>query len=100
MFARAPVAVPAGADFVVEGTVYFVLFGAEDGGEEVGHFDGWGVSWGGIGGLFCWMVEVERCEVGRLNVFGGDFVTRCAWLCYCYRVVSDYYYFIQMTKNV
>ena len=33
MFARAAVAVAAGADFVVEGAVDFVLFGAEDGGE-------------------------------------------------------------------
>lgn len=29
----AAVAVPAGADFVVEGAVHFVLLGAEDGGE-------------------------------------------------------------------
>ena len=33
MFARAAVAVAAGADFVVEGAVYFVLLCAEDGGE-------------------------------------------------------------------
>lgn len=32
VFARAAVAVSAGADFVVEGAVDFVLFGAEDGG--------------------------------------------------------------------
>ena len=32
VFARTPVAVAAGADFVVEAAVYFVLFGAEDGG--------------------------------------------------------------------
>ncbi len=37
MFARAAVAMAAGADFVVEGTVDFVLFGAEDGGEVVCH---------------------------------------------------------------
>jgi len=33
VFARTAVAVPAGADFVVETAVYFVLFRAEDGGE-------------------------------------------------------------------
>ena len=33
VFARTAVAVSAGADFVVETAVYFVLFGAEDGGE-------------------------------------------------------------------
>ena len=38
MFAGTAVAVAAGADFVVEGTVDFVLFGAEDGGEVVGHY--------------------------------------------------------------
>lgn len=38
VLARAPVAVPAGADLVVEGAVDFVLLRAEDGGEEVGHF--------------------------------------------------------------
>ena len=37
MLARAAVAVPAGADFVVEGAVDFVLLGTEDGGEIVGH---------------------------------------------------------------
>ena len=39
MLARAAVAVAAGADLVVEGTVDFVLLGAEDGGEVVGHFE-------------------------------------------------------------
>ena len=33
MFATAPIAVSAGADFVVEGAIYFVLLCAEDGGE-------------------------------------------------------------------
>ena len=37
MLARAAVAVPAGADFVVEGAVDFVLLCAKDGGEVVGH---------------------------------------------------------------
>ena len=37
VFARAAVAVAAGADFVVETAVDFVLFCAEDGGEVVGH---------------------------------------------------------------
>lgn len=37
VLARAPVAVPAGADFVVEAAVYFVLLGSEDGGEVVRH---------------------------------------------------------------
>ena len=39
VFARAAVAVAAGADFVVEGAVDFVLLGAEDGGEVVGHLE-------------------------------------------------------------
>jgi len=42
VFAGAAVAVAAGADFVVEGAVYFVLLCAEDGGEIVRHF------WGGV----------------------------------------------------
>jgi hypothetical protein len=37
--------VPAGADFVVEGAVDFVLLRAEDGGEVVGHGGGGGVVW-------------------------------------------------------
>jgi hypothetical protein len=37
VFARAAVAVAAGADFVVEGAVDFVLLRTEDGGEVVGH---------------------------------------------------------------
>ena len=40
VLARAAVAVSTGADLVVEGTVYFVGFGAEDGGEVVGHVEG------------------------------------------------------------
>lgn len=40
MFPAAAVAVAARADLVVEGAVDFVLLRAEDGGEEVGHFDG------------------------------------------------------------
>ena len=36
VFARASVAMPACADFVVEATVYFVLFGTEDGREVAG----------------------------------------------------------------
>lgn len=40
VFSRAAVSVAAGADLVVEGTVYFVGFGAEDAGEVVGHCDG------------------------------------------------------------
>ena len=47
VFATAAVAVAAGADFVVEGAVYFVLFCAEDGGEVVSHGL---VVWGGEGG--------------------------------------------------
>ena len=43
VFARAAVAVAAGADFVVEGAVDFVLFRAEDGGEVVGHV--WSGGW-------------------------------------------------------
>ena len=40
MLARTPVAVAAGADFVVEGAVDFVLLCAEDGGEVLGHDEG------------------------------------------------------------
>lgn len=36
MLARAAVAMPTCADFVVKAAVYFVLFGAEDGGEIAG----------------------------------------------------------------
>lgn len=36
VLAAAAVAVPAGANFVVEGAVYFVLLRAEDGGEVAG----------------------------------------------------------------
>ena len=42
MLARAAVAMSTGADFVVETAVDFVLFGAEDGCEIVGHDDGFG----------------------------------------------------------
>jgi hypothetical protein len=41
VLARAAVAVAAGADFVVEGAVYFVLLRAEDGGEVVRHSGSW-----------------------------------------------------------
>lgn len=37
VFPGAAIAVSAGADFVVEGAVYFIGFGAEDAGEVVGH---------------------------------------------------------------
>lgn len=37
VFSTAAVAVAAGADFVVETAIYFVLLCAEDGGEVVGH---------------------------------------------------------------
>lgn len=37
MLARAAVAVPAGTNFVIEGTVDLVGFGAEDRGEVVRH---------------------------------------------------------------
>ncbi len=40
VFSRAAVAVPACADFVIEGAVYFVGFSAEDAGEVVGHGEG------------------------------------------------------------
>jgi len=40
VFARTAVAVAAGADLVVEGTVYFVGFSTEDTGEVVRHVDG------------------------------------------------------------
>ena len=59
VFARAAVAVSAGADFVVETAVDFVLFGAEDGGEVA-------VCEGGK-----WLVELSvwgRLKTGE----GGD----------------------------
>jgi hypothetical protein len=37
MLSRAAVAVSASSDLVVEGAVDFILLGAEDGGEVVGH---------------------------------------------------------------
>ena len=40
MFSRAAVTVAAGADLVVEGAVDFVLLGAEDRGEIIGHGEG------------------------------------------------------------
>lgn len=40
MFSRAAIAVTAGADFVVKGTVDFVLLCAKDRGEVVGHNEG------------------------------------------------------------
>lgn len=44
VFARTAIAVAAGADLVVKGAVDFVLLGAEDGGEVVGHIAAdWGV---------------------------------------------------------
>ena len=36
MLARAPVTMTAGANFVVEAAIYFVLFGTEDGSEVAG----------------------------------------------------------------
>lgn len=47
MLARAAVAVSACANFVVERTIDFVLFGTEDGCKVVGH--GWLLSSSGIG---------------------------------------------------
>ena len=46
VLARAPIAVPARPDLVVEGTVHLVGFRAEDGGEVVRHFF-WGRLRGG-----------------------------------------------------
>ena len=48
VFARAAVAVAAGADFVVEGAVDLVLLGTEDGGEVVGHDGGGCVRFCGV----------------------------------------------------
>ena len=39
VFSRTSITVSTGADLVVEGTVDFVLLGAEDGGEVVGHVE-------------------------------------------------------------
>ncbi len=49
VLAAAAVAVPAGADFVVEGAVDLVLLRAEDGGEVAGGEEG-AISWGLGGG--------------------------------------------------
>ena len=59
VFARAAVAVAAGADFVVEAAVDFVLFRAEDGGEVVCH-GGWCVAdlCGRWCGLWIWKTVV------------------------------------------
>ena len=73
MLARAAVAVAAGADFVVEGAVYFVLLCAEDGGEVVGHYRGyveatiWG--WWFVDGARVRWVEKSRC--GARSSTGG-----------------------------
>jgi hypothetical protein len=67
VFARAAVAVAAGADFVVEGAVDFVLLGAEDGGEVVGH--GGGVVCGVVRrfGLMCCEREEMMCAPDVLS---------------------------------
>jgi len=59
VFAGTAVTVAAGTDFVVEGTVDFVGFGAEDGGEVVGHGEVVEVEVG---------VEAKTLGVGRREV--------------------------------
>lgn len=46
VFSRTAVAMPACADLVVEGAVYFVGFGTKDAGEVVGHCEYVVESWG------------------------------------------------------
>jgi len=55
MFAGATIAVAAGADFVVKRAVYFVLLGAEDGGEVVCHFCGSESA----SGLVWWLMVID-----------------------------------------
>jgi len=55
VFSRAAVAVPAGADLVVERAIYFVGFGAEDGREVVRHGEGLLVAEGGV--VWSWVLE-------------------------------------------
>lgn len=61
MFAGTTVAVTAGPDFVVEGTIDLVGFGSEDGCEVVGHFR-WR-SWVEVGRLEWMRMEGDSCSV-------------------------------------
>ena len=61
VFATAAVAVPAGADFVVEGAIHFVLLRAEDGGEVA------------VGSL------VSECFEGEKGSGGGRFTWPYWW---------------------
>jgi len=80
VFARAAVAVAAGADLVVEGAVDLILLRAEDGGEVVGHGDGFffaAVGW--LGGQREWADGGRRgrscCARGRKS--RGRGLARC-----------------------
>ena len=60
VFSTAAVAMTAGADFVVETAVYFVRFGAEDGGEVVRHDVESGWLWWVGEVLICLLVDSFR----------------------------------------
>lgn len=83
VLAGAAIAVAAGADFEVEGAVYFIELGAEDGGEEGGHCCG-GYGESGDGRLLE-VGEVELLDgVAKLRRVGSvAFTVWCGvtWMC-------------------
>ena len=73
MFSGTAVAVAAGPDFVVKRTVDFVLLGAEDGGEVVGHCR--------RTGRRVMKKRVESVEIQKKKKVGGEmFVEIRSWL--------------------
>ena len=73
MFSGTAVAVTAGADFVIEGAVDFVLFGAEDRGEVVGHDGLWRrgekeFNYVGFAGTLYGFVEGLSVGTGEWNI--------------------------------
>ena len=75
VFAGAAVAVSAGADFVVETAVHFVLFGAEDGGEVAEERRGMLV-WGGDEGVVGRLTWPLWCTCAGLRLGGGVVLLR------------------------
>ena len=68
MFSRATIAVTAGADFVVKGTVDFVLLCAKDGGEVVGHKVGGTAGLGRMVGCNFY----AKCQTPSAEIEGAD----------------------------
>ena len=69
MFARASVSMAAGADFVVERAIYFVLFSTEDAGEKVRHFED-AKSEAGMssGSCRCWRQLLRQRDLEELRL--------------------------------